>query len=454
MSETSNSNSQDPDQNQSNPSTSQLPNISANTANDTSADEQFNQKMNKNMIKVDHDNPHDDGDGDDNKSLPNLEDSDISIDDLPATNTTSSLQNSTVKRNLNISCPSPVTNTNNPVSKIASPIVTFISKLATNLELRTVALTAVKNLWAHSLAKTTLIFYFLGYSIIFFLHSAMGKFSVIFTICLHNAFLYLIYTELPSLMRLYPRLCKMRLLIKINHFNKKVKETSELYDMVIRSYYLGISLGLGKFLYQLEIPNHYQHLGMFIMILANFHYSEFLFTALSNPQNLEVKSFILNHSREYHFAMGIAIFEYMLIGWLFPRTTCKFSWVNLLGVVTCLSGEFIRKLGMVTCGTNFSHIVEYQDRNLRKAPKHVLVVNGIYKFVRHPSYMGWFMWSVGSQMVLGNFISFFLFTVASYKFFQERIPEEEETLIEKFGSEYLEYMKRVTFSGVPMLDRF
>merc|ERR1719220_348694 len=310
---------------------------------------------------------------------------------------------------------------------------------------------AAKNLWTHSVAKTTLFFYLAGYSIIYFLHAAMGKFSVVFTILLHNAFLYLLYTELSSLFKIFPKLVKNKLLAKIHQFNKKVKCNKELFDMVIRSYFLGIAVGYGRYLYQLNIVNHYQHLGMFIFILGNFHFSEFLFTALSNPQNLEVKSFILDHSKEYHIAMSIAILEYMIIGWLWPRTTAGFSWTNLLGCLICFSGEFIRKLGMLTCGTNFNHVVEFEERDQRKEPRHVLVTRGIYSLVRHPSYMGWFMWSVGSQMVLGNLISFILFAFASYKFFEDRIPEEEQTLLEKFGPHYKAYMEKVRFSGIPKI---
>ena len=75
----------------------------------------------------------------------------------------------------------------------------------------------------------------------------------------------------------------------------KTKMNKEVLGVVVRSYYLGIFYAVGSHLVDLEIVNHYQNLGAFMKILAFFHYSEFLFTALSNPQNLGLKSFVLNH---------------------------------------------------------------------------------------------------------------------------------------------------------------
>ena len=73
--------------------------------------------------------------------------------------------------------------------------------------------------------------------------------------------------------------------------------------------------------------------------------------------------------------------------------------------------------------------------------QHTLVTNGPYRWVRHPLY------SVGSSMFIGfgmmadnwfiaalGILTFILMAV--------RTPKEEANLIEKFGDEYREYMKR------------
>ena len=67
---------------------------------------------------------------------------------------------------------------------------------------------------------------------------------------------------------------------------------------------------------------------------------------------------------------------------------------------------------------------------------------------RHPSYVGWFLWSVGTQVLLKNPLCCLAYSVVSWRFFRERIFEEEHTLINFFGDDYLEYQERVG-TGLP-----
>ena len=59
----------------------------------------------------------------------------------------------------------------------------------------------------------------------------------------------------------------------------------------------------------------------------------------------------------------------------------------------CLLGEVIRKAAMLEAGRNFNHIVQSEKR-----ADHQLVTSGVYGWCRHPSYAGWFIWSVGTQV--------------------------------------------------------
>jgi protein-S-isoprenylcysteine O-methyltransferase Ste14 len=51
--------------------------------------------------------------------------------------------------------------------------------------------------------------------------------------------------------------------------------------------------------------------------------------------------------------------------------------------------------------------------------------------LRHPSYFGWFYWSIGTQIILCNPICVVFYSYATWKFFAGRIPYEE-SLLEKF----------------------
>lgn len=72
-----------------------------------------------------------------------------------------------------------------------------------------------------------------------------------------------------------------------------------------------------------------------------------------------------------------------------------------------------------------------------------MVTSGVYAYFRHPSYFGWSVWALGTQLVLCNPISFIAYAVAAYLFFKDRIPYEEFKLTEFFGQEYRDYAKRV-----------
>ena len=71
----------------------------------------------------------------------------------------------------------------------------------------------------------------------------------------------------------------------------------------------------------------------------------------------------------------------------------QLSYFSLLGLLMVMCGECLRKAAMLTAGSNFNHIVQNE-----KAQSHVLVTDGVYSMFRHPSYVGWFYWSIGTQV--------------------------------------------------------
>merc|ERR1719323_1565782 len=72
-----------------------------------------------------------------------------------------------------------------------------------------------------------------------------------------------------------------------------------------------------------------------------------------------------------------------------------------LGFLLGLAGWGLRTAALFTAKSNFTHLVAR-----RKQANHVLVTVGVYRLCRHPSYAGWFLWSISTQLVLGNPICF------------------------------------------------
>ena len=67
----------------------------------------------------------------------------------------------------------------------------------------------------------------------------------------------------------------------------------------------------------------------------------------------------------------------------------------------------IRPRPHAQAGSNFDHIVQSN-----KDSGHQLVTTGVYTYLRHPSYCGWFWWSIGTQVLLCNPLCIVAYAVA------------------------------------------
>jgi len=181
--------------------------------------------------------------------------------------------------------------------------------------------------------------------------------------------------------------------------------------------------------------------SFYVTFLCLFHLLEFFVTAVWNPKQLDANSFVVNQSVLYTTFAIISWMEFWIRFFFFPSHKNQLFHV---GIVVCLFGQMIRTLAMKTCGENFNHFIQHT-----KQPYHILVTNGIYKYLRHPSYTGFFYWSIGTQLILGNPINFLLYCIACWKFFQKRIRYEEQLLKQLFV-EYEEYRKR-SWIAIPFI---
>ncbi|KAH9376605.1 hypothetical protein HPB48_005816 [Haemaphysalis longicornis] len=219
------------------------------------------------------------------------------------------------------------------------------------------------------------------------------------------------------------------------------------YEVVVwRAALLGTGTGLG-ILTTGHAPDSWRAFGWYLALLSIFHFSEYFVTAVTNPKSLTLDSFLLNHSREYGVAAACSWLEFLFERSLAPGMK-QLWWITYVGIVTCLVGELLRKLAMLTAGTNFNHIIQNH-----REKGHVLVTHGVYALCRHPSYVGWFMWSIGTQVTLVNPVCTVAYAVASWKFFRTRVEEEEITLLAFFGEDYVQYQKR-TRTGLPFIHGF
>ncbi|XP_022111333.1 protein-S-isoprenylcysteine O-methyltransferase-like isoform X2 [Acanthaster planci] len=217
-----------------------------------------------------------------------------------------------------------------------------------------------------------------------------------------------------------------------------VADVLYIYLLVICGAYVTVNFAV---LFVLHRRKYYRQsiavFGWYLCVLGFFHFSEYFSTSIYNYESLSVDSFLLNHSVAYVLAAVSSWCEFFLELYFFPDLK-QWWYVSLVGLVLCVGGEFLRKVSMLTAGKSFNHYIQ-----TTRARDHVLVTHGVYAWSRHPSYVGWFYWSIGTQIILCNPLCFVAYAITSWRFFNERIEDEEITLLNFFGEEYLNYQQRV-----------
>ena len=109
------------------------------------------------------------------------------------------------------------------------------------------------------------------------------------------------------------------------------------------------------------------------------------------------------------------------------------------GLALIVIGILLRLIAVVSLGRFFT-----VDVTIRQG--HKLKKDGVYKYVRHPSYSASLLSFIGFGISLNSWLSLLITTVAILTVFIFRMKIEEKILIEQFGAEYLEYKK--TTSGI------
>ncbi|KAA6411343.1 MAG: prenyl cysteine carboxyl methyltransferase Ste14 [Lasallia pustulata] len=200
-----------------------------------------------------------------------------------------------------------------------------------------------------------------------------------------------------------------------------------LSGISLRSFLLGLTLGT-----TLTLTLHFLLLSasplwrapFFLSALSLFHFLEYHTTATHNPRAATLSAFLLSNGSAYTTAHTLAFLECVLPS-PFPALGPPWGRRWALGV----------GLAMMV---------------MRRKEGHELVTGGVYAWLRHPSYFGFWWWGLGTQVVLGNVVCLVGYAAVLWRFFSGRIQREEELLVEFFGDRYVEYRKR-TWVGIPFI---
>ncbi|MFY0651028.1 MAG: isoprenylcysteine carboxylmethyltransferase family protein [Cyclobacteriaceae bacterium] len=108
--------------------------------------------------------------------------------------------------------------------------------------------------------------------------------------------------------------------------------------------------------------------------------------------------------------------------------------------------------GIIVTKQSFKHyslgkFLGFKDEN----PDEDLVIDGLYRYVRHPLYSGMILISLGFWLYIPNTLNLISIGVI-YAYLVIAIPIEEKKLIKLFGKEYVDY-KKTTPAVFPDLSR-
>ena len=117
--------------------------------------------------------------------------------------------------------------------------------------------------------------------------------------------------------------------------------------------------------------------------------------------------------------------------------TISLSYTFIIGTGMVWTGICIRFLAIKKLGKLFTTDVTIHNN-------HRLIKDGIYKYFRHPSYLGLLLSCFGLViMILRIFpLLVFLFLMVIYAY---RAKVEEKVLVKTFGSEYIDYKRKTLF---------
>lgn len=182
---------------------------------------------------------------------------------------------------------------------------------------------------------------------------------------------------------------------------------------------------------------------IYLVALSLFHFNEFDCSFRYQPSKVTSKSFLVYGSGgnwQYWVIQLMTLAECWAnyrLQWLGTR---KFTvLLTVCGVIMVVAGLSFRRLAMKTCGESFSHYI-----NTKNFENQVLVTHGVYSVSRHPSYVGFYLIVVGTQLLLQNMVSLLICIVILHVFFKKRIAFEEWFLVNRiFGPQYVEYQNRV-----------
>ena len=135
-----------------------------------------------------------------------------------------------------------------------------------------------------------------------------------------------------------------------------------------------------------------------------------------------------------------------IFGFVFPLLYCVTpwlafadyrlpEWLGWLGIPILLASLFVFWRSHSDLKANWSPSLEIRA-------DHTLVTHGIYRLIRHPMYASQFIFAIAQSLLLQNWLAGPANLLFFSAFYLLRKGPEERMMLDTFGEEYREYMKK------------
>ena len=114
-----------------------------------------------------------------------------------------------------------------------------------------------------------------------------------------------------------------------------------------------------------------------------------------------------------------------------------------IGMTLIVIGFIVRIHSILTLKQFFTY-------SIAKVENHKIIETGLYKFIRHPGYLGQLIIFIGISISISNWLSILFMMIPVTLGFLYRIKVEEKFMVEQLGEDYLNYQER-TNRIIPLL---
>jgi protein-S-isoprenylcysteine O-methyltransferase Ste14 len=122
--------------------------------------------------------------------------------------------------------------------------------------------------------------------------------------------------------------------------------------------------------------------------------------------------------------------------WQYFFSTGKvYSVLVVSGLTLCLAGIMLRTWSKIVLGRFYTFAIGLSEN-------HRVLVEGPYRFVRHPLYLGTFLIVIGFLLLTQSWSTLWFLTLPTVLVYSLRLVKEDAYLIQELGSEYQSYASR------------